>query len=95
METLKIYALLCPNTYEIRYIGRTKLSLERRLIAHISEDMFHNASKSYWIRCLKEKGLLPIITLLEETNDLKDKKIEKIWVQKCLDEKCNLLNINS
>lgn len=92
MQTLKIYALLCPNTYEIRYIGRTKLTLQQRLICHLHDGMKANASKAYWIMCLKQKGLIPIITLLQETSNLNDNKLEKMWIERCLDAKCNLLN---
>ena len=39
---VKIYVLIDPVTYKIRYIGRTKCSLNTRLNGHLSKSKFKN-----------------------------------------------------
>jgi len=96
METLKIYALVCPVSNTVRYIGRTKLTITERLYHHIkSRQSKCNAQKVHWIKGLNENNLTPSIVLLEETNDLKDSTLEKKWIQHYLNLKNDLLNINT
>lgn len=94
MSKLRIYALVCPFTYEIRYVGKTKLTLKKRLSAHIRYKSNNNASKKYWIENLKKRNSNPLIILLEITDNLNDKELEKKWIKTCLDEKCDLFNVN-
>ena len=72
MEKIKIYCLYEPHTCKIRYIGRTKVDLRKRLTQHISKA--RNATKynlnpqgSYktnWINSLLKNGIRPGIRLL-------------------------------
>lgn len=65
----KIYGLMCPRAGAIRYIGKTKNSLERRLKAHLADARSgkykHHAA--CWLRGLISQGLAPEIILLEES----------------------------
>lgn len=65
MKTVKIYSLNCPITYEVRYIGKTSLSLKQRLNTHMQCKLEKN-HRYYWLKSLKEKGLKPSIELVDE-----------------------------
>lgn len=71
MKTVKIYALIDPETEEIRYVGKTVAKIEYRLSAHICEAK-KGKSKSHknsWIIHLLNKGLKPKVKLITETED--------------------------
>lgn len=63
---IKIYCLYEPHTCKIRYIGRTRSSLKRRLIQHKSKarNNYSNSHKENWIRKLLKNGIEPRIRLL-------------------------------
>jgi len=70
----KIYSLNCPLTNEIRYIGYTSLSLEKRLSNHISESSKKSSKATYkinWIKSLKNKNSIPTIHLIAVVEDYK------------------------
>jgi len=58
-----VYALICPISHAVKYIGITSHPLDYRLIVHMRET--HNAEKAAWISLLKSQGLTPIIKELE------------------------------
>lgn len=66
----KIYGLVCPRSGEIRYIGKTKNGLERRLKGHLSgaRTLRYDHHAARWIRTLLREGLAPEIVLLEESD---------------------------
>lgn len=97
MKTLKIYALICPLTKDVRYVGRTTLSLKQRTYTHFypsSKGKYANAQKTYWISGLIKQNLLPIVILLEESINLNDLHLEKKWILIFEGLKCNLTNVN-
>ena len=63
---VKIYALICPDNGNVRYIGITKRSLHVRLSEHMKER--HVNKRCSWIRSLKNKNLKPQIILIDEVN---------------------------
>lgn len=80
MRKVYIYALTCPKTNEIRYIGKTIQKLKTRLKGHLfvaKDDLTHRAN---WIRKLKSKKLKPNIILIEEVNDLNWIEKEIYWI---------------
>lgn len=78
----KIYALKDPETFEVKYIGQTSLTLYRRLTRHVSEALTHKKSspKKEWIKSLIFKELCPIIELLEISDS--PNKTEEYWINK-------------
>lgn len=76
--SMKIYKLIDPKTKEIRYIGKTEDDLLNRLIGHLSslkrKRLFND--KNEWIISLLKENLVPIIELIE---DCKEDK-EKYWI---------------
>jgi len=90
---IKIYCLYNPYNCEIRYIGRTKSSLEKRLSQHIckSKNNYSNSHKENWIRSLLKNGIGPKIKLLtilncswEESHIYEKKLVEKHFIKHSL-----------
>ena len=84
----KIYYLECPVTNEIRYVGQTILPLHKRMKNHIYETTRNEklgkmlTHKEYWIRSLKNKGVLNQMTihLIEEVDvDIANER-EIYWI---------------
>lgn len=63
---VNIYALIDPNTLKVRYIGRTKCTLDKRLAEHVSKSKldYNNTHKSNWIKKLLKCNSRPFIRLL-------------------------------
>ena len=75
---IKIYTLAHPITGEIRYVGKTKYSLNDRLCKHmITYEKNHRAN---WIRSIEKLGLKPIIELLEEVSEDNWIEAEQYWI---------------
>ena len=73
-----IYKLIDPITYEIRYIGKTKKSLKKRLYEHLTKrNLIPNTHKNNWIKKLLNMNLKPIIELIElaDVNNWMEKEI--------------------
>lgn len=87
---IKIYSLVDPITKEIRYIGKTKLDLSKRLNQHISEAKAvsnktgrRNNNKRYsWIISLISLGLNPTINLIEICDNENWSERECFWISK-------------
>jgi hypothetical protein len=78
---IRIYALVDPQTNEVRYVGKTKRTLRIRLRAHITDNPKHNTHKFNWIKKLKSFGFEPIIIELEVCNENNWIEREKYWIQ--------------
>lgn len=65
IKETKIYALECPITGEIKYIGRTVHSLNTRLSQHINDSKRYKNKCANWIKFLLKKDLKPKIILIE------------------------------
>jgi hypothetical protein len=73
---VNIYCLYDPVTCKIRYIGRTRKSIDVRLIEHISKSRYYHKyfpdkrppHKVNWIKSLLEKGYEPKIKKLTEVD---------------------------
>tara|TARA_R110002050_G_scaffold57833_2_gene130055 strand:+ start:6835 stop:7443 length:609 start_codon:yes stop_codon:yes gene_type:complete len=85
---IKIYGLYDPRDSKIRYIGRTKSLLKRRLSQHLSKarHSYNNSHKENWIRFLLKNGITPKIKLLttletswEDSHEFEKVLIEKYW----------------
>lgn len=57
-----IYSLDCPETKMPKYIGKT-INIKQRLAQHIRSN--EKTKKYAWIKSLKNKGLKPILTLID------------------------------
>ncbi len=97
---IKIYCLYEPHTLKIRYIGRTKSKLIKRLAEHICKakhfkkytPTIKGSYKINWINSLLKKGIKPRIKLLTIIEGWNESHIfEKQLIQKHL-IKHNLVN---
>lgn len=86
---IKIYALVDPEEKEVyRYIGKTKMSLRKRLQAHIDESrsaIKHRKKRTYkiyWINSLLKENKKPKIVLLEKCSKKKWVEREKYYIKK-------------
>ncbi len=73
-----IYTLSHPITNEVRYIGKT-INIKRRLKQHLY-DKRQTSHKSSWIISLKDSGLKPVLTVIEECCDENWEDREKFWI---------------
>lgn len=94
MRTVYIYALIDPNTHEIRYVGVTN-NLKKRFLGHIYDakrnHVSKNAQKSEWIVSLIDNDQTPIIQTLYKTNQ-HGLFVERICRAYCIDCGHRLLN---
>lgn len=63
-----IYALCCPDTKEVKYVGQSK-NIRARIKSHIRGDGT-KSPKTEWIKGLSSAGSSPLVKILEETSDL-------------------------
>lgn len=77
---INIYGLIDPRTNNIRYVGKTKNSLQHRLKQHLSETPERNTHKSNWIKSLKKEDLTPIIVQLDVCDETNWVEKEQYWI---------------
>ena len=68
----KIYCLIDPRNNEVRYIGFTGQTLEKRLHEHMNCDCRYYKGK--WLTILKKENLSPIIISIDNADNLKEIK---------------------
>ena len=59
---VEIYALLCPETGEIRYIGKSRNSATR-LRQHLSAAKSMTTPVNRWVHSLMQRGLAPVLKI--------------------------------
>lgn len=60
-----IYGLYDPQTHELRYVGQTTLTPEKRLTSHLSpKNLQQRHYSARWIKSLLNKGLRPELRVL-------------------------------
>lgn len=93
MEKIKIYGLYTNANDTIRYVGKTKRTLNYRLSCHLSGVKKNNFKrhKDNWIKKALKNGNQIKILLLEECDELNWKEREIFWIKK-LKNKNNLTN---
>lgn len=88
-----IYGLYDPRTNELRYIGKSK-NPKQRLFGHLNSVKNGEISlKTTWLKELIENGYVPLVKILEKTNENDWEEAEKRWIEKCRSEGLNLLNV--
>lgn len=82
MKKVKIYKLIDPFTFEVRYVGKTERTLKHRLSMHVTTSI-KNKNKTHkeaWITQVYNKGKRPIIELIEEVNFEDWQEKEQYWI---------------
>ena len=89
-----IYKLIDPTNNEIRYIGKTKNSLKKRLYEHLTKrNLVPKTHKNHWIKQLLKLGLKPKIETLEITDINNWEGREMFHIKKLRDNGVNLTNL--
>lgn len=89
-----IYALKCPLTDQVRYIGKTGKSTRSRLAGHLADaDKSGHRPVCRWIRKLRRNGLLPVIEVLQECLPGTMDACEQEWIARGKAKGWKLLNI--
>lgn len=92
MKTVKIYILLDENQ-QIKYVGKTNQSLDKRLIQHLFEGRNNNKTKKErWINSLLKKEKVPTIDLIDEVHTEEWSFWEKYWISQVKSWGFNLTN---
>lgn len=62
-ESTHIYVLICPETGQVRYVGKSN-DIKRRYSQHCNRN--DKNKKTSWVKSLLNKGLKPIIEIIDE-----------------------------
>ncbi len=90
MKKVYIYSLKDPRNNEIRYVGKT-VNMENRYHAHTN--IGGNKKNDLWISELKALGFLPIMDILEVSDEENWDEAEKYWIAYGRDNGWKLNNI--
>lgn len=91
-DIVKIYALIDPITLKVRYIGRTRCDLNKRLREHVckSNRYYNDTHKANWIRSLLKMNSRPFIRQLTTIEGWKEShKFERALISKYRDRLLN------
>jgi len=96
MGKVKIYGLVDPDSGLVRYVGKTELTLKRRLYYHIYDlDKCSNIHKKNWFNKLLDDGKKPEIILIDEVEFDGWKFWEGYWISQFKTWGFNLVNYSS
>lgn len=93
---VNIYSLSVPDTLEVKYIGRTKNSLKKRLSGHLAaaKKKVSKTRKDYWLLNLLKENKKPIISLLTTVEGWEESYIyEQNLIKEYLDNGYDLYNL--
>jgi hypothetical protein len=87
--TVTIYALVDPDSDEVRYVGRTTNNPWQRYSQHLMGT--GNATKA-WIRGLRPEHKVPALKILEESVSVEASSRERYWIEYWRSQGAQLLN---
>lgn len=92
MKDRFIYALCCPITGEVHYVGKTINGMTRPL-THMK--LSHSEKNNEWVNGLKVLGLSPSVKIIKFVSDIEDIDLEeKYAINNYIKSGCLLLNTN-
>lgn len=94
-----IYKLICPLTYEVKYIGLTK-NPEKRVKSYLKDvrlETPNSCGKAVhkWIKELRSKKLMFILRIIEQVTDIEKSNKERYWISFYKNIGCQLLNVTN
>ena len=92
MKTIYIYILKDPISNDIRYVGKA-VDTKKRFNKHLRDSKVKTYHSAVWIKSLLNKGLKPIMEVIEEANESNWEEREKYWID-FYKTKFDLTNIN-
>lgn len=90
-DTVFIYALKCPTTGAIRYVGKAE-NPKSRLNEHCSKAKRFRYHSALWIRSLLSRKLKPILEILAEVPEEHWQQWEVAWIEFFRDAGFDLVN---
>ncbi len=87
-----IYMLIDPRNNRVRYIGKSN-DPNKRYQMHLWDINNSNPRKRNWIKTLRQKGMKPILSVIEICSDDEWQKRERYWIAKYRKDHPDLLNI--
>ncbi len=87
-----MYTLEHPLTGEIRYVGKTQTTMNRRYSVHISRK--NNTHLNCWIKSLKSQGLKPLMIEIETVDFSVWRIMEPYWISQFRTWGFDLTNIH-
>lgn len=90
-QTTFIYALVDPETNQVCYVGKAN-DPQYRYKGHLREK--NNAPKARWISGLKERGLKPLLNIVEEVPFAQWQEREMYWISYYHEQGCPLVNLS-
>ena len=88
-----IYALVCPETGRVRYVGKAN-DPRQRLAGHLKDSLRKNLPVNCWIRSLAARGLGPRMEILEVVPFERWAEAERRWIAKYRAESAGMLNLS-
>jgi group I intron endonuclease len=79
--TVFIYALKCPDTLQVRYIGKAKNPQKRLQLHLIPSQRRSHTHKNHWLSSLLALGKKPILEILERTTEAEWQERERFYIQ--------------
>jgi hypothetical protein len=90
--TRYIYALLDPDTDDVRYIGITGTTPEQRYREHVSSKSKPVTPRDFWMNGLIKQGKKPKLLVLEQNVGIND---EAKWIKHYIQQGASLVNSSS
>jgi predicted GIY-YIG superfamily endonuclease len=94
MTAVYIYALIDPDTDEVRYIGATD-NIQRRMREHLAPSLKKSRKKAEWIIELKAEGKQPNLSILESCTEEDAVPVERKWIVHYKEADAPLLNVHA
>lgn len=90
MKQAEIYGLYCPDTDELRYVGKA-LDAQKRFRVHLVERKL-NRPVNRWVKSLTDTGKVPVMRVLESVPYEQWEEAERRLIAKYR-QTCKLLNL--
>lgn len=91
--TVYIYALIDPDTGELRYIGATD-NIVRRMREILAPNLSKSRKRAEWIIELKAEGKQPNLSILETCPEAEAVLVERKWIARYRELGAPLLNVH-
>ena len=92
--TVFIYALLDPDTLEVRYIGKS-INPEKRFTVHICRSSAPDSYRKRWLKKLLTAGKRPVLRIIEEVPIESWVERERFWIADYRSRGARLVNSTS
>jgi hypothetical protein len=92
--TVYIYALIDPDSEDIRYIGKAA-NIDKRLSEHCADRSGFQTEKDLWIAELRAQGKKPSVKVVETCDKETWRDRERVWIAHYREQGLDLLNVGN